>query len=108
MKEYFNEWFAIGVALTVLLFFRKFRELFREVYGTVDKVEFGGFLFFAVFLWMLWVKTHKPEVFSDALIIFVGCVAITGLGLTVVFKHLKELKNFKDDIQDKGQSEELP
>jgi archaellum component FlaG (FlaF/FlaG flagellin family) len=51
-----------------------------------------------VFLWMLYVKAYiNPAAFSDALVMFVGAVAITGLGLTVVFQHVKELKNVLND-----------
>lgn len=112
MKEYFNGWLGVLIALGLLLLFKQIRQLFREVYGRVDKVEFGGFLFFGVFLWMLWVKVFVPgkeNVFSDTLIIFVGMVAITGLGLTAVFRHMKDLKNLAETpFKDGSKTEELP
>jgi uncharacterized protein YacL len=109
MKEYLNGWTLTALGLLALLLFKNIRKLLREVYGKVDKVEFGGFLFFGLLCGMLWRDGHREHewrFFTDTMYVIVSVVAITGLGLTIAFRYLKELRGIEQKEEKDAKSTE--
>lgn len=107
MSDFITPGAWLGGIILFFLLFKKLKGLIREVYGTIDKVEFAGFLFTIVLFWMIYkegTRPHQWHIFNDTYILIIAGASLTGLGLRTVFKGMKELQLAKNE----GDEEEKP
>lgn len=93
--EYGSITVIIVLILIFIFLFSKIRQLIRHVFGDLDKMEFGGLVFTGIFIYMLIKEGHREHewhLYNESTYLFVGVVAVTGLGLG---KALKTLENIK-------------